>query len=1006
MKTSSAIKLFALLFLILTANLYSQGTLKGTVTDSLTNDPLFGTNVFLVGTSLGAAVNIEGNYNITNIPYGNYIVRFSYIGFKPKEYPVDINSNKVVELSVQLTADVILGEEIVVSAQAEGQAAAINQQLSSNKIVNVVSEQKIQELPDANAAEALGRLPGVSLTRSGGEATHAILRGLSSKYTAVTLDGSRLSSTDATSSGLDLSSISQSSLAGIELFNSITSDQDGDAVAGAINFVSKKAPSKRVIKVDATGGYNQLDNSAEQYKIVGRYGERFFNDIFGLQLEGSKERTIRSSEASIRNADFTSNDNIWQYSNFTLNYYNRIREREGAKILLDFNTPDGGNIKFNTTYNKGSLDAFRYNRNFPNGKTTSTSVTYNYYDQQDDVDVFNTTLHGENKLFGLETDWSLYFSQSKNETPYDYTMNFVEPSITGVSGIREIPDSQVRSDPTSWIPLTYNNFSKAYIENAYDRTEKNIEKIKSGFINILKKYSLNSDLTGEFKFGAKYNEKGRTHNTTQARAPYYNIALPQYVRLADGSFAEKDFTGTRFENLEISSQRVLFTNFLDASPSDRLIYGDYSLYPLINTDAMKSWRELSINGYKLPGGDPEYTGDDFQPVRDFYDVRERTFAGYLMNTLNIGPEITFIAGLRAENDNNDYHAKYVNLFFSGDYPYPTINEDEIEDTTGNYSETIFLPNFQLIYRPLDFMQVRMASYKALARPNFNYRLPQFVGRNTNGNYLLYFGNVGLKNEEVWNFEVATQFYSNTIGLFTVSAYYKEFKNSIKVTDAGSNLSGVAQEIIDDLGISWDAEGENIPNDGFRIWYPYNSDKPTKVWGFEVSHQANFRFLPGLLKNIILDYNFSIVRTETWNSRIETYSDSVYNDFFKRWVKVTKRRLNEQKDRLPSSPEFFGNIALGYDIGGFSFRISAYHQSSYISLYTLLGKNDQEVKGYTKLDMHVTQAVTDNIKLLLNMYNITNIKDGRIYNSKYFGVEVPYDDSTYGMTLDFGVRVVL
>jgi len=56
----------------------------------------------------------------------------------------------------------ITGEEVIVTAQARGQTAAINQQLASNTIANIVSSDRIRELPDANAAESKGRLPGVS----------------------------------------------------------------------------------------------------------------------------------------------------------------------------------------------------------------------------------------------------------------------------------------------------------------------------------------------------------------------------------------------------------------------------------------------------------------------------------------------------------------------------------------------------------------------------------------------------------------------------------------------------------------------------------------------------------------------------------------------------------------------------------------------------------------------------------------------------------------------------
>ena len=118
----------------------------------------------------------------------------------------------------------------------------MNQQINSNTIVNVVSEEKIQELPDANAGESIGHLPGVSISRSGGEANKIVLRGLDERYSTITIDGLRIASTEADDRGIDLSTISQGSLAGIELYKAITPDKDGDAIAGSVNLVTRKAP--------------------------------------------------------------------------------------------------------------------------------------------------------------------------------------------------------------------------------------------------------------------------------------------------------------------------------------------------------------------------------------------------------------------------------------------------------------------------------------------------------------------------------------------------------------------------------------------------------------------------------------------------------------------------------------------------------------------------------------------------------------------------------------------
>ena len=170
----------------------------------------------------------------------------------------------------------LAAKKVVISAQALGQAAAINQQLSSNTIVNVVSEQKIQELSDANAAEAIGRLPGVALQRSGGEANKIVLRGLSDKYSTVTVDGVRMPATAENDRGIDLSLLSQGSLAGIELYKALTSDKDADAIAGTVNLVTKKAPETRLIRFDTKGAYNNIDESVSQYDFCSPVWRKVF----------------------------------------------------------------------------------------------------------------------------------------------------------------------------------------------------------------------------------------------------------------------------------------------------------------------------------------------------------------------------------------------------------------------------------------------------------------------------------------------------------------------------------------------------------------------------------------------------------------------------------------------------------------------------------------------------------------------------------------------------------
>ena len=58
-----------------------QGTIEGIVLDAETKTPLIGTNVMVVGTVFGAATGLDGRFVIRNVPAGNYVLQFDFIGY-------------------------------------------------------------------------------------------------------------------------------------------------------------------------------------------------------------------------------------------------------------------------------------------------------------------------------------------------------------------------------------------------------------------------------------------------------------------------------------------------------------------------------------------------------------------------------------------------------------------------------------------------------------------------------------------------------------------------------------------------------------------------------------------------------------------------------------------------------------------------------------------------------------------------------------------------------------
>ncbi len=999
-------QLLVYLFILFLSNIvYAQGSLKGTVTDGYDDEPLIGVSVFIVGTSMGTASDADGKFLVRRIPSGDIQVRFSYVGYETQVFDVTIVDGETQELNVSLSAASITGDVVEISAQAMGQVAAMNQQRSSNSIVNVVSEEKIRELPDANAAESIGRLSGVSLVRSGGEANKVVLRGMSDKYLSITVDGVRLPATDALARGVDLSAISQNSLSGIELYKSLTPDKDADAIAGTINLVTRKAPENAELRITAKGGYNQIRDSYNQYDLSARYGQRYLNGLLGVQVMANAEKKIRNNEQI--SIGYTNPDdafsNYW-VNNLDLEYVNEDRKRQGAGVILDFNTPDDGNIKLNTMYNSTTRDYLTHTRNYPFGD----NVYYEYRDREQQIDVLSAALNGDNYLFGIKTNWSASISRSKSHFPYDYAMTFYEPSVTGSSGMMSgIPE--VKDDPSALIDFAYNNFQTTTLFDAYYRTQENEDTEFSTYLDLEKEYTISSNLSGSLKAGGKYRTKNRVNERGEVFSPYYLGSWTPYQPDGAGGVGHKDYQGTSFEDYFIFNIAQVNNNmapslpslrmFLSGDPESKVILGDYDMNPLIIKDVMREW--YTINGLGRTGqGTPEYHEDITAGAND-YDITESVSAAYIMNTLKIGASVTAILGLRVEQENHDYKNKYSPRQIGG-FPVPV---GAVMDTTSTYSETVVLPHAHVNIAPTDFLNLRFAAYKALARPDFNMRLLSYFPwreATTGGDNVLVLGNPILETAKAWNYEVNASLYGNELGLFSVSLYYKEIEDMYHQL-SGFTTSG--DSLIKSLGLDWDVPFR--ANTGYSLSVPYNSNDVSKVWGLEIDHQINFYWLPGLLKNIVLSYNASWVRSET--PILGQRTDTTYTPHpVIPGVQVPSYKAvpDWKTARLESQPDFFGNVSLGYDIGGFSGRVSAFHQGEYFRSYNPRGNANRLVGKFTRVDIALTYKATEFLTLVGNVNNITNVEEKDIQDNAIADYRALRQAERYGITFDLGVRIDL
>ena len=277
------------LSIIISTAVLAQGTgsLKGKVMDKATDEALGGANLIVQGTSLGAASDLNGNFVIRNVPAGNHKLIVSYIGYISDSTEINFVADRTLEQNFYLSANVIEGQTITVTGQASGQLGAINQQLTSNTIINVVSAEKIHQLPDDNAATALSRLPGVSLMNG----DQIVIRGIQAKLNQVLVNGIELPSTDLNNRATNLGFISSNMLSGIEVIKALTPDMDANTLGGVVNLRLREAQSGFHFDALAQGNYNSTDHVANNYKFWASVSQRFFDDKLGVFLQGNMDRS-------------------------------------------------------------------------------------------------------------------------------------------------------------------------------------------------------------------------------------------------------------------------------------------------------------------------------------------------------------------------------------------------------------------------------------------------------------------------------------------------------------------------------------------------------------------------------------------------------------------------------------------------------------------------------------------------------------------------------------------
>ncbi len=945
----------------------ANGKIKGTIVDANSGDPLIGANVMIVGTSIGAAANIDGKFLLSSVKPGNYKLKITYVGYKEKIEEVTVLPNRATEINVKLSWVAVEGEVVLVTAQAKGQLAAINEQLSSNEIKNVVSKDRIRELPDANAAESVGRLPGVSIMRSGGEGDKVVIRGLSPKYSKIMVDGVSLAATGEDDRSVSMSSISSYSLEGIEVIKAPNASMDGDQVGGSVNFKMKTAEKGFHSNVVMEGAYNNLKNSYSDYMIVGDISNRFFNDKLGVFAQLSTDKKNLSSNQMHAGYYFDKNKGrSLRTESLDLKDIIRERKRYGGTLTLDYLLPDG-KIYFKNFFSSGDNDQQTYREGYSRSRRHNYNTSYdgnnqliysNILSYEQNVSIFkiNAKLsHSYSETNALDNiEFGFYKRGDINEFPYD-----IDP--------KDIPDySKNEIDKTLWSSIRVG-----------DKITKGRQLALS--LDFETDFTISKQINGNVKFGGKglYTEhsydytNGYYGSMASLGGNMYKIpiveAFPWMQDIVSIGSLETDFT-------------MPYTVFIDKNyKHGEFIKGRYTMGPVADIDLMRDiidelkWTRNKL--IKLDQDDPSYfSPSNKTSVTNDYSGIEHLYAGYVMADINITNKLKIMPGVRYEVQNTSYTGVRGKTQHFVEVTYPHY------DTTTVRTNSFLLPRIHLRYEPFNWLQARLAYTQSVARPSYSALIPRVDITPDN----ISVNNFNLSPERAESYDISFAFNQNYLGLFTLGGFYKEIENKIFLREDRVlhnpefyNLSSIYK------GKIFNAEE--------------NNDNLSYVKGIEVDWQTNFWYLPSFLKGIVLNINYTKIISDAKYPLTEYKSDINPNPppFI-----ITNEIDISYWARMQQQPDDILNVSLGYDYEGFSCRVSMFYQGNNFITSKFNEEEHVYTDSFTRWDLSVKQKLPwQNIQLYFNFVNINEGLDRDFIKGNKKTSRLEY----YGSALQLGLR---
>jgi TonB-dependent receptor len=704
-----------------------EGMVTGQVKDSLNDIKLTGVVVSTTDGKYRVVSDDNGEYRI-NLPAGMHELTFSFIGFDAMTRTVRVTAGETSRLDIDFAESSMLLDEMVVVGQTVGTVRALNRQKTSANLKNIVASDALGRFPDQNAAEALDRLPGVSVARDQGEGRFVIVRGINPDLNTTSVNGIPLASPDADARSVLLDVLPMNVMESLVVTKALTPDRPGDAIGGHVDIELPSAfhKAERTLSGSVGGNYSDLTGDwAESF--TGTFGEVFGPDQqFGILLSASWDKRSLGSDGVEADVWEQNDDGVWETEELDYREYDLTRERLGIISNLEFRPLDGGKYFLRGLY--GEYTDHEYRRRTVLGDmglsveapTSEAETAIELKDRTETQKNLMLSAGGENVLNTWTLDYDAAYSYAEQDTPDDtefvyehdgaleYTFEGLggsTPRITGVSG--DINDLG------------------AYEFDEVEDADQIVEEKAWIFSANLKK-ELDTRFPAFLKSGFHASLKNKT---------------------SDLEVYKNSETAAGFETLagNTSSGRNTYSEFplIDQSLTDRFH---------ANRNDFGMEREV------------------IESIVEDYETDETIYAGYLMGNLELG-RMNLLAGARVE---------YTDLEASGSSVYN--NEDagtlEISADTRTNSYTNFLPGLHVRMDFSDNLVLHCAWTNTISRPNWEQTRNAQETTEEQGDVEVEVGNPELDPYEAMNWDATLSYYLPSVGMVSAGVFYKDIDRFI------------------------------------------------------------------------------------------------------------------------------------------------------------------------------------------------------------------------------------